>query len=40
MKRKSTKVIAGIVGIFIVIALSAYFALFGGVKVNKVSEGV
>lgn len=40
MKKKSTKIIAIIAGIIIILALSVYFAVFAGVKVNKVSEGV
>lgn len=40
MKKKSTKIIAIIAGILIILALSVYFAVFAGVKVNKVSEGV
>ena len=40
MKKKSTKVIAVMAGIIIVLACVVYFSLFVGVKVNKVSEGV
>ena len=40
MKKKSTKIIAVIAAAIIILALSVYFAVFAGVKVNKVSEGV
>lgn len=40
MKKKSIKVIAITAGVIIVIALMIYFAVFGGIKVNKVSEDV
>ena len=40
MKKKSIKVISIIAGVLLVLVLSGYFALFGGVKVNKVSDAV
>lgn len=40
MKKRTVKVIAIIAGVFGALVCTVYFALFGGVKVNKVSEGV
>lgn len=40
MKKKSNKILAVLVGALFILVLTVYFALFAGVKVNKVSEAV